>query len=304
MPAFEEFTHGTVTVRSKLLNRDLEIACKKKGDGEGLLLLHGYPQTSHIWHKIANRLAEKYTVVATDLRGYGKSSKPRGSDKHEEYSKREMASDQVQVMKHFGFDNFSVIGHDRGGRVAHRLALDHPDQVTRLMLLDIAPTLYMYDHTDMAFAKAYWHWFFLIQPTPGPENMILAGPEQFWATAAARASHQGVKWSEEDVEEYKTSSFRPETVHANCEDYRAAATIDLEHDRADQSAGRKLTVPKLRIIWGSKGVIERYDDVLAIWRGYCEEGKVDVSGKGLDCGHYIAEEQPEGLMKEIYDFMS
>ncbi|KAK8864134.1 hypothetical protein IAR55_001380 [Kwoniella newhampshirensis] len=304
MSSFEGFTNHTVKVHSAVLSKDLNIWCRKKGEGEGLLLLHGYPQTSHIWNKIAKQLAERYTVVAADLRGYGRSSKPPGSDSHEEYSKREMASDQVQVMKHFGFDTFSIVGHDRGGRVAHRLALDNPDEVKRLMVLDIAPTLFMYDNTNMDFAKGYWHWFFLIQPAPGPEKMILAGPEEFWATAAARWSHKGVDWSEEDKEEYKSNFFRPDSVHATCEDYRAAASIDLEHDRADQAAGRKLSTPKFRVLWGSNGVIAKYGDVPGVWRKYCEEGKVDVRGKGLNCGHYIPEEKAEELLAELYEFMS
>ncbi|KAI9634603.1 hydrolase [Dioszegia hungarica] len=274
----------------------------KEGDGKkGLLLLHGYPQTSYIWRFVAPKLAEKYTVICTDLRGYGQSSKPKGTEGHEEYSKRSMADDQVQVMAHFGFTKFSVLAHDRGARVAHRLALDHPDKVEGMCLLDIAPTVYMYEKTNMNFAEGYWHWFYLIQPSPGPERMILADPEAYWGTLAGRATHKLVQFSEDAVKEYKENLSTMEGIHATCEDYRASATIDLDHDRADRSAGKKLSVAKLKIIWGGKGMIDRYGDVLSVWKGYAEDG-VEVSGTSLDCGHYIPEEKPEELLKEVLDF--
>ncbi|WVW85131.1 hypothetical protein I302_107168 [Kwoniella bestiolae CBS 10118] len=270
------------------------------GDKEkAVLLLHGYPQTGHIWHKIAPKLAERYTVVVADLRGYGQSSKPPGSENHEEYCKREMAEDQVQVMQHFGFSSFYIIAHDRGARVSHRLALDHPGRVRGMMLLDIAPTLYMYDHTDMAFAKGYWHWFFLIQPSPGPENMIMSGPEAFWNNMAGRPSHKGVKWSNEDLKEYKEKFFTPECIHATCEDYRASATIDLTHDRQSLSSGEKLSIPRLVVLWGKKGMIQSYHsgDVVGLWKEWTD-GKVEVRGKGVEGGHYIPEERWEDVLEE------
>ncbi|WRT66760.1 uncharacterized protein IL334_003723 [Kwoniella shivajii] len=298
---FEGFEQFQVPVHSLFLNKELEIFCRKKGNGKkAILLLHGYPQTSHIWNKIAPKLSEEYTVVATDLRGYGQSSKPPGSKSHEEYSKREMASDQVQVMQHFGYDEFYIIAHDRGARVAHRLALDNPSKVKGMMLLDIAPTLYMYDNTDMAFAKGYWHWFFLIQESPGPENMIMSGPEQFWQAMAGRPSHQGVNWSEEDLKEYKSKLFTEETVHASCEDYRAAATIDLEHDRASSSSGDKISIPKLVVLWGKKGLIESYNsgDVVGVWKEWINSSVTQIKGKGVDSGHYIPEEKWDDILEE------
>ncbi|OCF44336.1 hypothetical protein I317_01781 [Kwoniella heveanensis CBS 569] len=301
MPSFEGFEEHLVPVQSKLLGKELQIYARKKGDGKrAVLLLHGYPQTHHIWHKIAPQLAKKYTVILTDLRGYGKSSKPPGSDSHEEYSKREMASDQLQVMQYFGFDKFTLIGHDRGARVSHRLALDYPQHLEGVMLLDIAPTLYMYENTDMAFANGYWHWFFLIQDAPGPENTMFAAPEEFWAIMGTRPSHKGVKWSEEDVDIYKNSLFTRECLHASCEDYRAAASIDLEHDRATRSSGQKLKVPNMTILWGKKGMIQTYNkgDVVSLWKEWCEDG-VKISGRALDGGHYLPEERDEDVLQEI-----
>ncbi|WWC63010.1 uncharacterized protein I303_105608 [Kwoniella dejecticola CBS 10117] len=301
MTYFEGFEEFRVSVHSRVLNKQLTILGRKGGHNtkKAVLLLHGYPQTSHIWHKIAPKLAEKYTVIATDLRGYGQSSKPRGSESHEEYSKREMAADQVQVMEHFGFSEFHIIAHDRGARVAHRLALDYPERVKGMMLLDIAPTLYMYDNTDMAFAQGYWHWFFLIQQSPGPENMILAGPEQFWQAMAGRPSHKGVVWSHEDLKEYKERMFTDEGVHASCEDYRAAATIDLDHDRESREKGQKITIPKLVILWGGKGIIQNFNsgDVLGIWKDW-SDSTTEIRGRKVDGGHYIPEERWEDVLQE------
>ncbi|WWC88260.1 uncharacterized protein L201_003167 [Kwoniella dendrophila CBS 6074] len=301
MTAFEGFEEHKVKVHSKVLNKDLEIFCRKKGNGEkAILLIHGYPQHSYIWYKLAPQLSEKYTVIASDIRGYGQSSKPPGSASHEEYSKREMASDQVQLMDYFGISQFYIIAHDRGARVAHRLALDYPEKVKGLMTLDIAPTLWMYDNTNMAFAKGYWHWFYLIQESPGPENMILAGPEQYWQALAGRPSHKGMTWPEEALKEYKDKIFNPEGVHATCEDYRAAASIDLVHDSESLKNGQKLTIPKLVVLWGKKGMIQNFNggDIEGLWKDWIDPSKVKIKGKGVDGGHYIPEERWQDVLEE------
>lgn len=267
------------------------------GDGPPLLLLHGHPQTHRIWDRCLDRLAEHFTVVATDLRGYGDSGKPESNDSHEPYSKRAMAADQIAVMRHFGFERFFVCAHDRGARVAHRMALDHPDSVERMMLLDIAPTLAMYEATDRAFATAYFHWFFLIQPEPLPETLIGADPEAY-VKGVMGGRHAGLAPFDPDALRAYCDALRaPGAVHAMCEDYRASATIDLEHDRADLERGRKVGCP-LRVLWGEKGVVGRCFDPLSEWRRVAR----DVSGRALPCGHYIPEEAPDALIAEIHDF--
>lgn len=266
------------------------------GTGPAVLLLHGYPQTCCIWHRIAPRLAEKYTVVAADLRGYGDSSKPAGLPDHSNYSKRAMALDQVEVMQALGYSEFHLVGHDRGGRVAHRLALDHPQCVKKLAVLDICPTRTMYGHTDRAFAKAYFHWFFLIQPAPFPETLIGADPEFFIKYQMGRR-HGGLQaFAAEAMAEYVRCFSDPAAIHASCEDYRAAESIDLEHDAAD--AAKKLSCPVLAL-WGKHGVIEQQFDCLADWRAVARE----VRGKALDCGHYLPEERPGEVARELESFL-
>jgi haloacetate dehalogenase len=278
------------------IENGLEIHGVVGGSGPPLLLLHGYPQTHAIWHKIAPRLAEKFTVVATDLRGYGRSSKPKGLPDHSNYSKREMAADQVEVMKQLGFENFRLCGHDRGARVAHRLALDHPSSVDSLAVLDISPTLTMYEQTNMAFATVYYHWFFLIQPSPYPEKMIAADPTAYLEHKISSGSAGMKPFTPEALESYR-AAFTPETVHATCEDYRAAASIDLEHDRADRDAGRKLTMPLL-VLWGQNGAIEKCFHPLEDWKEVAE----DVRGQALPGGHYLAEELPEMTLEKLLGF--
>jgi haloacetate dehalogenase len=277
---------------------EIEIAGVKGGSGPGLLLLHGYPQTHAIWHGVAPGLAEHFTVVATDLRGYGDSSKPAGDPEHAAYSKRTMARDQFALMRALGFEQFFVVGHDRGGRVGHRLAIDHPGAVRRLVVLDIAPTLAMYEQTTMEFARAYWHWFFLIQPAPMPERVIGADPEFYlnWYLGQ-RAGHQP-PFTTAAFAEYLRCFRDPATIHGMCEDYRAASTIDLEHDRSDRTAGRRITCPLL-VLWGAKGVVERCFDPLAEWRRVAG----DVSGHAMGSGHYIPEELPEELLRELLAFL-
>ena len=265
-------------------------------DGPALLLLHGYPQTHAMWHRIAPRLAARFNVVCTDLRGYGDSSKPDGGADHAAYAKRAMAADQVAVMAALGHSRFFLAGHDRGGRVAHRLAVDHPEAVERVAVLDIAPTLAMYEQTGEAFARAYWHWFFLILPAPVPEKMIGADPP-FLLRAKMSSGSAGLKpFAAEAWAEYERC-FTPAMIHASCEDYRAAASIDLEHDRADRDAGRRVK-PPLLALWGANGVIERCFAPLDEWRRVAD----DVRGSALPAGHYLAEEVPDLVCHELEAF--
>jgi len=267
------------------------------GTGIPLLLLHGFPQNKAIWHRVAPALTRRFTVVIPDLRGYGDAGKPTGPPDHSTYSKREMALDQLELMRSLGHSTFSVVGHDRGARVAHRLAQDHPAAVTKLMTLDICPTLAMYEQTNMVFATAYWHWFFLIQPSPLPETLIDADPV-FFLTKYMGNRHAGLAPFAPDAwQEYTRCMSDPAAVHAMCEDYRAAATIDLVHDRADRAAGRKLSCP-MRALWGKHGIIERCYKPLEEWLKVAEI----VSGHALECGHYIPEEAPEALIAEIESF--
>ena len=282
---FEGFTSEMVDVEGA------EILARKAGDGPPLLLLHGNPQTHAMWHLVAPRLAGDFTVVATDLRGYGGSSKPVSDGEHRPYSKRVMAEDQISVMKHFGFGRFAVCGHDRGGRVGYRMALDRPDVVTRLAVLDIVPTWEAFSRADKEFGMGYWHWFFLAQPFDLPERMLAADPEN-------ALFRNGVESFEpEALEEYKRFLRNPETIHAICEDYRAAATIDFAQDADDREAGKKIACPLLAL-WGGRGNLEEWYDVLDVWRGWAE----DVRGRSLDSGHYIPEEAPEETLSELRAF--
>lgn len=289
---FEGFDHFDIEVG------DVCIHGCRGGAGPALLLLHGHPQTHVIWHRLAGPLAEHYTVVATDLRGYGDSSKPAGQIDHANYSKRVMAEDQLAVMHTLGFESFYVCAHDRGARVAHRLAMDHPQRVRRLMVLDIAPTLAMYEKTDRAFATAYFHWFFLIQPAPLPETLIEAAPAAYITrTMGGRHAAMDV-FDPQAVCEYQRCLAQPGAAHALCEDYRASNGVDLEHDRADREAGRRLAMP-LAVLWGRFGVIQRCFDPLAEWR----EVASDVRGDAVPCGHYLPEEAPEEVFCHLTAFM-
>jgi haloacetate dehalogenase len=266
-------------------------------DGPALLLLHGYPQTHAIWHKTAPRLSRRFNVVAPDLRGYGDSGKPPTTPDHMPYSKRVMAADQVALMRALGHERFHVVGHDRGGRVAHRMAVDHPGAVMSLTVLDIAPTLAMYEQTTDEFARAYWHWFFLILPAPIPEKMIGADPK-FLLRAKMGGLGAGMKpFTPEAWAEYERC-FTPEMIHASCEDYRAAATIDLVHDREDRAAGRRVRCPLLAL-WGANGVVQKCFEPLHDWRRVAD----DVRGHALPAGHYIPEEVPELLVDEVESFL-
>jgi len=287
-PKFEQTVIDTSGARINLV---------KGGTGLPLLLLHGYPQTYVMWHKIAPRLAEDFTVVATDLRGYGDSSKPDGGAFDINYAKRAIAQDQVEVMSQLGYVNFYVVGHDRGARVAHRMALDHPHRVKKLALLDIAPTHKMYATTDQEFATAYYHWFFLIQPEDLPETLIGANPEYYLRTCLERWGRDFSAFVPEALAEYIRCFSDPATIHATCEDYRAAATIDLEHDHLDIE--QKVVCPLL-VLWGGKGFIGRKYDVLETWR----ERANNVCGKAIACGHFLPEEAPEETYLALHQFLT
>jgi haloacetate dehalogenase len=264
-----------------------------------LLLLHGNPQTHYIWHAVAPRLAERVSVVATDLTGYGGSAKPATTPDHAPYSKRAMARTQIAVMRRLGFERFSVAGHDRGGRVGYRMALDHPERVARLAVLDIVPTWEAYRRADMAFSLSYFHWFFFAQPFDLPERLIAADPEFYWRRHTSREPKGPEFFAAEALADYLRWFRDPATVHAMCEDYRAGATLDLAHDDADRGGGRKVAAPLLAL-WGAKGRLQAWYDVLAIWRDWAG----DVRGRALDCGHYVPEERPQEVAAELAAFFA
>ncbi|PHQ26999.1 alpha/beta hydrolase [Marinobacter guineae] len=267
------------------------------GSGSPLLLLHGYPQTHLMWHRVAPALARDFHVICPDLRGYGDSSKPDSDPDHQTYSKRQMASDMVAVMEALGYQRFSVAGHDRGARVTHRLCLDYAERVERACVMDIAPTLHMFEHTDQAFATGYYHWFFLIQQDGLPEHMIGLDPDYYLREKLTRWSAPGAEFDSEAVQEYVRCFSRPDAIHASCEDYRAAASIDLVHDRKDRSEGRKVACP-LQVLWGNKGFVNRTYEVLTVWRDYASK----VEGGALSCGHFLPEEAPEAVIDELRRF--
>lgn len=280
-----------------IATRETSIHAVVGGSGPPLLLLHGYPQTHAIWHKIAPTLAERFTVVATDLRGYDDSGKPRSDDAHAAYSKRTTAVDQLEVMRALGFERFAVAGHDRGGRVAHRMALDHPDAVTRLAVLDIVPTHEIFATVDKGVATGYYHWFFLIQGGDLPETLIGHDPDFYLRSKLRQWSGDASAFTAEAYAEYARCFRDPACIHASCEDYRAAASIDLVHDEADMAT--KIGCPLLAL-WGEKGLMHRHYDVLATWR----KRAADVRGRALACGHFLPEEQPEETLAELTAFFS
>jgi haloacetate dehalogenase len=268
------------------------IRVRHGGSGPPVLLLHGHPQTHAMWHHVAPRLAEEFTVVAADLRGYGESTGPPTTADHEPYSKRAMARDQIEVMRQLGFERFSVAGHDRGARCAYRLALDHPERVLKLAVLDIVPTAEMWRRVDMEFGLVDWHWFFLAQPFDFPERLIGANPDNYYF------HEPKAFFAPEALEDYRRCLRKPETIHACCEDYRAGATFDLEADEADRGR-RKIACPVLAL-WSGREELERWFDVLAVWREWAE----DVRGRAVDCGHFMAEEAPEETYAELRAFFA
>ncbi|MGI8866070.1 MAG: alpha/beta fold hydrolase [Rubrobacteraceae bacterium] len=283
--------------RERIATSETEIELVRGGAGPPVLLLHGYPQTRSMWDRVATVLAEDFTVVAADLRGYGDSSKLDGDSEHARYSKRAMAEDQVEAMRALGFDSFAVVGHDRGGRVGHRMALDHPEAVTKLAVLDIVPTRHVFETVGKDLATVYYHWFFLIQPFDLPERLIGNDPSYFLRQALGRYGADLSIFAPDALAHYERCFAEPATIHASCEDYRAAASIDLVHDRADR--GRKLKCP-LFLLWGARAAMHDLYDVAEVWRDYAEE----VHGKPLDAGHYLAEERPYETARELAAFLS
>jgi len=270
------------------------IFCRIGGKGSPLLLLHGYPQTHLMWHKPASQLSKNFTVVAADLRGYGSSFAPPGDSKHINYSKREMANDMVQIMSKLGFKKFFLAGHDRGGRVAHRMARDYRKKIIAMSVLDICPTLDMYEQTKKDFAKAYFHWFFLIQSKFLPESMIKSDPRKWMKSCLDKWSgnHNFGKIEEAYLKSFKQSK----RIHGSCEDYRASITIDLEHDKKDRN--KKLNIPLL-VLWGKKGVIEKQFKPIKIWQKY---SKKRVNGFAINSGHFIPEQNPKETIKRLTNF--
>jgi haloacetate dehalogenase len=284
---FEGFESIKITTSGATIN------LVTKGSGPGLLLLHGFPETHTMWHKVAPLLAEHFTVVVPDLRGYGDSEKIKGDPEHNNYSKRAMAKDQVEVMTNLGFDSFFVAGHDRGARVSHRLAKDNPDKVKKMILLDIIPTREMFKKVDQAMATNTYHWFFLIQPEGFPETMI-SGSAEYYVKSRLKAVHADC-FTEESINEYVRCGVQPGTIHAWCEDYRAGASIDLVHD--DEDFDEKLEMP-LKVLWSSTGHVGKNNDVINVWNDYAS----NVNGYQVDSGHFIPEEIPQDIFEEFISF--
>jgi haloacetate dehalogenase len=285
---FEDFT------RERIKTSGAEIALVRGGRGTPLLLVHGYPQTHVMWHKVAPMLAERFTVVAPDLRGYGASSKPPSDDQHLSYSKRAMARDLVEMMEVLGFPQFDIAGHDRGARVSYRLALDHPQRVRRAAVLDIIPTLEQFERMNRMSARAAYHWFFLSQPAPFPETLIGKDPDYFLDHSLGTWRGVAGAFTPEALAAYHEAFRDPEMIRGTCEDYRAGITCDCAFDEADRSAGRKIHAPLL-VLWGARRSSARLDE---IWRAWAE----DVRGHALDCGHFIPEEAPEALLEQLLAF--
>ena len=300
MSWFEGFPARTITIHDGARDIDLYVRTGGRAGGPPLLLLHGYPQCHAIWHRVVARLGAQYALVIPDLRGYGRSAKPDGGPDHSAYSKRTMARDAIHLMDALGHTGaFFVAGHDRGGRVAHRLALDHASRVAQLCVLDISPTLTMYEATNFAFASAYYHWFHLIQPAPIPERHIGADPiAELHAKLGGWGSGSLSFFDPRAMAEYEEAFADPAVVHATCEDYRAAAGIDLEHDRASRAAGQRLTMP-LHVLWGARGVVHRLFQPLADWRAVSD---AEVTGRLLPGGHYLPEEHPGEVVEELLTF--
>ncbi len=291
MALLQGFEQGTIETSGATINY---VAA---GVGEPILLLHGYPETHVCWHRVAPELAKRYRVVCADLRGYGGSSKPEGLPDHSNYSKRAMGLDMVELMRTLGHHSFHLVGHDRGGRVAHRLTRDHETNVRTLTVLDVSPTLKMFESTNLAFATAYYHWFMMLQPPPLPEKM-LAGQVPFNILGRVGRTEPDLSaFDPQAIDAYVRAFADPRAIHASCEDYRAAGTIDLEHDRADR--GRKINTPVLAL-WGARAVVGKLFDCLADWREVTNR----VTGRAIDCGHFLPEEAPLETLAEIERFIS
>lgn len=280
--------------------RDGPIRYRIGGSGPPLLLVHGNPQTHAMWHAIGPELAKQFTVVAPDIRGYGGSLKPPATADHAPYAKREMARDLVELMAGLGFARYPIVSHDRGARVSHRLALDHPAAVERLAVLDIVPTIEHLERTDMSFALGYYHWFWFAQPHPFPENLISAAPDVWFRAQTSREPKDDGFFHPDALADYLAHVRDPEMIRGMCEDYRAAVTIDLVHDRTSRQNGDKVRCPLL-VLWGSKGKIGAWYDPLAIWRDYAA---AEVAGGPVDSGHYLAEERPDQVLGYLEPFLA
>jgi haloacetate dehalogenase len=274
---------------------EVTLRVRHGGSGSPLLLLHGYPETHLMWGGIAGDLARDHTVVAPDLRGYGESTQPQTVADHSSYGKRAMAEDGVRLMQQLGFDRFDVVGHDRGARVGYRMALDHPEAVRRLTVMDVVPTAEVWARADARLALGYWHWGFLAQPEPVPETLIAPDPEFFFFDAEFGGAIRG--FAPEAVADYTRCVRDPAVVHAMCEDYRAGAGHDRRLDEDDRAAGRRIGCP-VQVLWGGKGALAAWYDTLAVWRGWAD----DVTGEALDCGHFIVEERPAEALAAIRRF--
>lgn len=273
------------------------------GEGAPLLLLHGHPETYLMWHKMADTLARQFTLVACDLRGYGDSDKPEGLPDHSNYSKRVMAQDCIAVMKALEFDRFSVMGHDRGARVAYRMALDHPEIVEKLVLLDIVSTFDMYDRSSAEFAKALYHWYLLTQPAPFPEDLIISSRKLYFRNALHIGRYDSetdtsVEVFPEEVYDEYLRHYDVACIHAICEEYRAGESIDRMHDAFDLAQGKKIQAPTL-VIWGANGLVEKFFDPIQSWSRFC----IDVQGTSLPCGHFVPEEAPDLVLEELEKFL-
>lgn len=287
---FSGFTERFVT-----LGDGRRFRLRQGGAGPTLVMLHGMPQTHYMWHKIAPSLAADYTVICPDITGYGQSSKPPATPDHAPYSKRAMAQDIIDLLDHLGVGDFALVGHDRGARVSHRLALDHPKRVTRLAMLDIIPTIEHFERTEMRFAMGYYHWFFLAQPAPFPEELINLDAGRWLMAQSARHKTASATFAEPAMADYLQAVANPATVTAICEDYRAATTIDLEHDRTSREQGQKIACPT-QILWGERGLVGTLYDPLKVWADYCAG---PLTGQSITSGHYLAEEAPEATLAAL-----
>ena len=291
---FEGFTLGSHQVG------DGALRVRIGGEGPPLLLLHGNPQTNAMWHAVAPELAKTHTVICPDLRGYGGSFKPAPSDDHAPYSKRAMAQDMAELMTSLGHERFAVLSHDRGARVAHRLAIDNPTRIERLAILDIVPTIEHFERTDMAFALGYYHWFWFAQPHPFPEELINAAPATWFHAHTSREPKPASFFRPEALADYLAAAHDPNMIAGMCEDYRAAATIDLEHDRISRSQGHRVECPML-VLWGEQGRIGGWYDPVALWTEY---SRMPVTGHAVNAGHYLAEEAPNEVLAAVLPFFA
>lgn len=290
---FSEFELSTIKTKRGI------IRYRKAGKGPALLMLHGNPQTHAMWHKIAPKLVKEYTVICPDIPGYGKSFKPSVTENHEPYSKVNMASDLINFMELLGFDKFYILGHDRGARIAHRLALNYSKNVIKMILLDIIPTIEHFERTNMEFAMGYYHWFWLAQRSPIPESVINKAPEEWFFAHTSREKKDKDFFHPMALSDYLECIKNPETINAICEDYRAAATIDMIDDKKSRDDNIKINVPLL-ILWGNKGKLEQWYQTLSIWKKYCSK---EVKGNAINSGHYLAEENPGEVIESIKNFL-